>query len=277
MTAQTVIGNFTVEQVIIVKDQFDHIKQPKCLSTGNDALYVLYTLEIVLILFAGRMMWFTRHVASTISSTSTSATAVLNIWGVILTMFILLELVSFEPQLRQFVIGIVIAILCIRVTWILYSTLVINVLMGYDLDKALQLKKMAWSILNVSLLKNAAQVIGYGDTEAPATRLSTQMTEEESYTKAMAKFSKSKNASELQYEIDKIKKEIEERQTELACLENMKFASSESGNSSSSGQKKSSRGEDYISRGDELQSQSSMMGGNPSVDRALQTNIEEKT
>ena len=109
----------------------------------------------------------------------------------------------------------------------------INVLLGYDLDKALQLKKMAWSILHVGVINSAAKVMGHGGDETTTSTL-TANTDDASFAKAAAKFSKSKNAGELQYEIDKIKKEISERQSELACLENMKFASSGSGGEKSS-------------------------------------------
>ena len=172
--------------------------------------------------------------------------AVANICGSVFAAYIILEIIDFEPTVRQFLIAMIIAFLSIRVTWILYSDLVINVLLGYDLDKALQLKKMAWSILHVGLISSAAKVVGHGAEELVAGSTLTGSTSDESYTKAMAKFSKSKNGAELQYEIDKIKKEITERQAELACLENMKFASSGSGskNSSSSHRKNSSRAEE---------------------------------
>jgi hypothetical protein len=170
---------------------------------------------------------------------------VVNICGAIVAVYVILEIVDFEPHVRQFFIALVIAFLCIRVTWILYSALVINVLMGYDLDKALQMKKIAWSILNVGVFHSAAKVIGHGGDEA-STVASSGMSgayrvdeDDAAYTKAMAKFSKSKNSGDLQYEIDKIKKEIADRQSELACLENMKFASDHSGGSSS-GSKNSS-------------------------------------
>jgi hypothetical protein len=162
---------------------------------------------------------------------------VVNICGAIVAVYVILAVVDFEPEIRQFFIAIVVVLLTIRVTWILYSALVINVLMGYDLDKALQMKKMAWSILNVGVFHSAAKVLGHGGDEA-STVASSGMSgashgeDDAAYTKAMAKFSKSKNSGDLQYEIDKIKKEIAERQSELACLENMKFASDHSNSSS---------------------------------------------
>jgi hypothetical protein len=184
---------------------------------------------------------------------------VVNICGAIVAVYVILAVVDFEPEIRQFFIAIVVVLLTIRVTWILYSALVINVLMGYDLDKALQMKKMAWSILNVGVFHSAAKVLGHGGDEASTVASSgTSLTgchgtvggashgeDDAAYTKAMAKFSKSKNSGDLQYEIDKIKKEIADRQSELACLENMKFASDHSNSSSNkSGSHMSSHAEE---------------------------------
>lgn len=68
------IGEIQVSEVIIVKDQFDYEKQPKCLY-GNDDAYIAVNIFVLLsILFAARMLWVTRKVASTISSTATTAT-----------------------------------------------------------------------------------------------------------------------------------------------------------------------------------------------------------
>ena len=74
MAVHSTIGDIHVAKVILVHDQFEYEKELKCVSENDDALYALYAVEVLLILFAGRMMWCTRHVASTISSTGTSAT-----------------------------------------------------------------------------------------------------------------------------------------------------------------------------------------------------------
>ena len=74
MVVHSSIGDIHVDQVTIQQDQFEYIKELKCVSRNNDALYALFAVEGIIILLAGRLMWFTKHVASTISSTATSAT-----------------------------------------------------------------------------------------------------------------------------------------------------------------------------------------------------------
>jgi hypothetical protein len=74
MIIHNVIGQIHVSEVTLIQDQFEHVKEVKCLYANYDALMALHALEIVSILFAARMLWVTRKVASTISSTATTAT-----------------------------------------------------------------------------------------------------------------------------------------------------------------------------------------------------------
>ena len=74
MAVHSAIGIIHVEDVTIVQNQFEYDKQRKCVARNDDAMHALHAMEAVLFCFSARMLWCTRHVASTISSTGTSAT-----------------------------------------------------------------------------------------------------------------------------------------------------------------------------------------------------------
>ena len=73
IAVHSAVDDIHVEKVTIVQDQLEYTKQLKCVVGSYNGMYPLFALEVLLALLTGRMLWYTRHVASTISSTSASA------------------------------------------------------------------------------------------------------------------------------------------------------------------------------------------------------------
>ena len=185
---------------------------------------------------------------------------------VIALTFVLLFVVNLQPLTRQFIVGIVVSLLVSRILWIFESQLMYQLMLGYELDRTLILRKSEISILDIKCWKGFShRVAVYSKSEEPTASMSNQvggiggiggigggggnelntfpgLNQNHLMLKGLEKFAKLKNKEELNVEIDKLKEEIKLRQIELVCLENMIFASEQDSKSQSQSRKKSSHG-----------------------------------
>lgn len=137
-------------------------------------------------------------------------------------------------------------------------------MLGYELDRALILRKSEKSIFEINCYwkKFSNKVNSYSKSDPSTTSITNQgvgselnsfpgLNQNQQILKGLEKYSKLKNKEELNVEVERIKEEIKLRQVELVCLENMMFASEQDSKSKSKSQsqsrKKSSHGVDRVS------------------------------
>lgn len=165
-------------------------------------------------------------------------------------MFIIVFTIDFDPLTRQFFVSLVVSLLLFRIFWVFESQHIYNLLAGYELDRALILRKSEKNIFEILGLKKLTNKILAIDQDENNT-LSMTSTEKipgvgyDPMMKGLEKFAKLKNQDELLGEITRIKEEMKLRQIEIACLENMMFASDKDGSSSKSGSKGKSNDHRY--------------------------------
>jgi hypothetical protein len=108
--------------------------------------------------------------------------------------------------------------------------------LGYELDRALILRKSEKGLLDLHCCSTASKVSG---TNYTSTDLGTGEIDQ-SMSKELKKYRKLKNKDELNAEIGRVKAEIEHGQIQLACLENMVFTVEGENESGSQSEPKSS-------------------------------------
>lgn len=182
-------------------------------------------------------------------------------------------MIDMEPLITQFFTSLVIGLLVSRILWIFESQLMYNLMLGYELDRALILRKSEKSFFEMDtsfLCWSASKKISdmsKNDSGLPTSSYSNTLgqgnicpVEERMMLKGLEKYGKLKNKAELDAEIGRVKEEICRHQVELVCLENMIFASehdskSQSGRKSSHGQalpnSKHSQGESGCNEGNQ--------------------------
>lgn len=133
---------------------------------------------------------------------------------------ILVAVINFRPGDRQIFIAAVIALATCRCVWMLYTPLCYNVFFGYELDKALQLRRTAWSILDIPLIIIIMKYLGIEDDKKSSLKSESASLIS---SKVLARFGKSKNSKELEVEISSVKEKLENLKVELTALENMRF------------------------------------------------------
>jgi hypothetical protein len=142
--------------------------------------------------------------------------------------FVLVNVIDMEPLTHQFLASLIVGLLISRLLWIFESERLYNVTFGYELDRALILRKSEKSILDLNCCSASNKVYGQETVEV-----------DEFMAKELKRFRKLKNKGELDAEIERAKAEIHQVQTRLACLENMVFTVEGENDSSSDGSKSS--------------------------------------
>jgi hypothetical protein len=163
--------------------------------------------------------------------------------------------VHLDPLTREFVTSLMIGVLVTRLLWIFEAQLVLNLMLGYELDRALILRKTELSLLdmtfNIGHLSSGKIFIAAPEKVDSPTHSATTTrrgdapaaVDDELMAKGLAKYGKLKHKAELDAEIERVKAEIKHRQVELACLENMIFASEHDSKSQSQSGRRSSHGQ----------------------------------
>lgn len=174
---------------------------------------------------------------------------------VIIVTFAVVIAIDLNPLTNQFLTSLVIGLLVTRLLWIFESQLLLNLMLGYELDRALILRKTEPSLFDITS-KHCAQIFSSGKIFASSEKgdpptssmshtqhqtIGADSLDDQLMMKGLEKYSKMKNKAELDGEIERVKEQIKRHQVELACLENMIFASehdskSQSGRRSSHGQ-----------------------------------------
>jgi hypothetical protein len=70
-----------------------------------------------------------------------TSTALITALVVIVVTFVILMVVDLEPLTKQFLTSLVIGLLVTRLLWIFQSQLMLSLMLGYELDRALILRK----------------------------------------------------------------------------------------------------------------------------------------
>ena len=140
-----------------------------------------------------------------------------------------------DPIFRQFFVSLIICLTLLRMIWIFESHFIYRLLAGYELDRALFLRKTEKNILELlGLRKLSNKILAINqDDNAISTTENLSGQGNTSMVKGLEKFSKMKNQEEITTEIVRIKEEMKLRQIELACLENLMFVSDGDGESAS--------------------------------------------
>jgi hypothetical protein len=136
--------------------------------------------------------------------------------------FVLVAVIEMEPLTRQFFASLIIGLLISRLLWIFESERLCNVLLGYELDRALILRKSEKGLLDLNCCSTASKVYGGANDDAPVVGGAGEV--DEAMAKELKRYRKLKNKDELSAEIERVKAEIQHGQSQLACLENMVFA-----------------------------------------------------
>jgi hypothetical protein len=155
---------------------------------------------------------------------------------VIVVTFVILMVVDLEPLTKQFLTSLVIGLLVTRLLWIFQSQLMLSLILGYELDRALILRKSEASLFEkISKLwvTSSGKVFASSEKGDASTVPSTHhqsigsgsAVDDQLMMRGLEKYSKMKNKAELDGEIERVKEQIKRHQVELACLENMIFAS----------------------------------------------------
>lgn len=186
--------------------------------------------------------------------------------AVIIIMYILLKIIDITPYTRMFIVGLTISLVLLRLLWVFYSQLIFNLFVGYELDRTLTLRKSEKNILQLigcgklsnKILAttdddNGADLSMYDirkkvdvETGGPSSNNNNSNINFKSL-KGMEKYAKLKNREELLHEINRVKEEAQHKQMELACLENMMFASEQdNSNSKQNSQSKNSQNESEL-------------------------------
>jgi hypothetical protein len=174
---------------------------------------------------------------------------------VIVVTFTVIIVIHLDPLANQFLASLVIGLLVTRLLWIIESQLMLNLMLGYELDRALFLRKTEPSFFdNASKLWifSSGKVFDSSEKGDPPTSsvsnthhqtIGAGSVDDQLMMKGLEKYSKMKNKAELDGEIERVKEQIKRHQVELACLENMIFASEHDSKSQSQSGRKSSHGQ----------------------------------
>jgi hypothetical protein len=174
---------------------------------------------------------------------------------VIIVTFVIVIVMDLDPLAKQFLTSLVIGLLVSRLLWIFQSQLMLNLMLGYELDRALILRKTEPSVFATFKLCNSssAKISSSSEKGLPSSSsicntqaAGSSVIDDEVMVKNLAKFSKLKHKAELDAEIDRVKGLIRCHQVELACLENMIFASEHDSKSQSQSGRPSSRHESGV-------------------------------
>jgi hypothetical protein len=155
---------------------------------------------------------------------------------VIITAFVIVGVVEMEPLTHQFFASLIVGLLISRLLWVFESERLFNLMFGYELDRALILRKSEKGLLDLHCFSTASKISGTHDD--PTSHGAGEI--DEFMAKDLKKYRKLKNKAELNAEIGRVKSEIEKRQVQLACLENMVFTVEGENDSSSQSESKSS-------------------------------------
>lgn len=146
---------------------------------------------------------------------------------VLFIAFLIIIVADIEPLAKQFFVCLVKGFLASRIVWIFESQLLYYLMFGYELDRGMNLKKTEKSVYEVLCCQPVK--VGLNDeppTSSMALSPSSFGTLDHRRTpKGMEKYSQLRNKAELDAEIARARDELQHCQRELACLENMVFAS----------------------------------------------------
>jgi hypothetical protein len=142
---------------------------------------------------------------------------------------LIISLVNFTPLLREFFLSAVICALALRLLCLFESELMLQLLRGYELDQGLVLRQSEKSLLDFFSLHSKRVAVAVSSLDDPSK-------------KHQRKYATFQSKEELNKELQRLQKEIREKQMELAYVENMMFVISESSISQRSHQRDSSDG-----------------------------------
>lgn len=146
----------------------------------------------------------------------------------IIGLSILLGVVKFLPIEREFITSLIICLLLLRILWVFEHQIIYHLLAGYELDRSLILHKSEKNILELwGIVLFQAKVMSSGDdycSTSSITQRSEQLTSPGTgYLLKYNKYDKLKTRDEIIMNIDRVRKEFEEKRLELTSLENMLF------------------------------------------------------
>jgi hypothetical protein len=130
----------------------------------------------------------------------------------------------------------------------------LNLMLGYELDRALMLRKTEPSLFEGTFKLwcfSSGKIFASSEKGDPPTSsvsntqhqtIGAASVEDQLMMKGLEKYSKMKNKVELDGEIERVKDQIKRHQIELVCLENMIFASEHDSKSQSQSGRRSSHG-----------------------------------
>jgi hypothetical protein len=274
----TLDNNISEKHVTIIQNQFEYIIQSSCDYPTRNLITVMYSYDALILLVGLYYCWLIRKVQSTVSNTSVLVEVLVTTSLVSILMFVVMSssvsILSIEPIQQQFIVSLVISLLLLRLLWLLDCQLICNLLLGYDLDRALILRKTEFTIFELGVglfIKKKVFITNEngstsctlptlsagGATAGAGGRPLANQEEMDFMAKGLEKYAKMKNCEELSGEISRVKEEIRLRQMELVCLENMIFASERDSSSKKSGGSGIGNGSSHLRRG----SQHSGAGG----------------
>lgn len=161
---------------------------------------------------------------------------------VVTALFAVFDMIAFEPILRQFVICVAILCTVMYLQWVIELPVVIQTLLGYELDKTMTLHQSETSFIKVLIPRTAVSDETVEMSKLPA---SPSYNPQNNMATSFARFKKTKNASELEGEIRRIREVILKSQIDLGLLENMLFVLNEAGSSADGSSSKNSFGRSY--------------------------------
>mmetsp|Transcript_24202 Transcript_24202/g.24815 ORF Transcript_24202/g.24815 Transcript_24202/m.24815 type:complete len:974 (+) Transcript_24202:99-3020(+) len=239
LTIVTVQDQISVKHVTIVQNQFEYTTQPACDYGTRNLIILLYAYDGLILLSGLIVCWMIRNVQSTVSNTSVLVEVILTTATVVIIMFAIIGIYPMSPVTRQIFVSLVIFVLLVRLLWVFEFQQIYHLLAGYELDRGLTLRKTERNILEIMGLSKLSNKILASNQDDITSSMSHDRRSSDPFSptsKGLEKFAKLKNQEELTAEINRIKDEVRTRQIELACLENMMFAS-DNASSSRTGRK----------------------------------------